>query len=421
MESNAAVPVSGHGDRVRDDRRPDRRWPPQRFGDAPAVRHKVAGAWRDVSYAELGDIVSEVGRGLIDLGHRAGRSRRRCCAARGPNGPTRDFGITTAGAVAVPIYPTNSPEECEWVAGDSESRAIVCEDAAQVAKIAAVRERLPDLETIIVIDPAGAPVGRARSSRSTSCARAAARGTASELERARRRRHARGPVHDHLHVRHDRPAEGLRPLARQLPRRRDDVRAAGGHGGGRGRLPLPPPRALVRAAHPARRLDLGKTLAYFGGDPRLIVPELSEVRPTYMPVGPAPLREALHARHLARRPGAIAGATKVGLAVRALQAAGQPVPGELQAPSTGARSSSTRNVRAAFGGRMRQAVTGAAPIAPEILEFFFACGVPVIEGYGMTETADGRHVSTLEHPGSAPSAARCPASRSASPTTARSC
>jgi long-chain acyl-CoA synthetase len=46
-----------------------------------------------------------------------------------------------------------------------------------------------------------------------------------------------------------------------------------------------------------------------------------------------------------------------------------------------------QNVRNIFGGRIRQCVTGAAPIAPEILEFFFACGVPVMEGYGMTETS----------------------------------
>jgi long-chain acyl-CoA synthetase len=50
-----------------------------------------------------------------------------------------------------------------------------------------------------------------------------------------------------------------------------------------------------------------------------------------------------------------------------------------------------------FGGRLRQAVTGAAPIAPEILEFFWGCGVPVLEGYGMTETSTTATISTLEH------------------------
>ena len=54
----------------------------------------------------------------------------------------------------MPIYPTNSPEECAWVAGNSESRFIVCEDASQVAKIVAVRDQLPKLEAIISIEPA---------------------------------------------------------------------------------------------------------------------------------------------------------------------------------------------------------------------------------------------------------------------------
>src|SRR4029078_9700122 len=53
-----------------------------------------------------------------------------------------------------------------------------------------------------------------------------------------------------------------------------------------------------------------------------------------------------------------------------------------------------KNVRAAFGGRLRQATSGAAPIAQEILEFFFARGVPVLEGYGMTETATAATTST---------------------------
>jgi long-chain acyl-CoA synthetase len=73
--------------------------------------------------------------------------------------------------------------------------------------------------------------------------------------------------------------------------------------------------------------------------------------------------------------------------VRDLMLTGAPVPPELQAAFDRAEDALFRNVRAAFGGRVRQAVTGAAPIAKEILEFFYACGVPVLEGYGMTETA----------------------------------
>ena len=67
-----------------------------------------------------------------------------------------DLAATSAGAVVVPIYQTNSPEECHWVISDSDACAIVCEDAFQLAKIAAIRERLPSLRTIVVIDPPSA-------------------------------------------------------------------------------------------------------------------------------------------------------------------------------------------------------------------------------------------------------------------------
>src|SRR3954471_17373971 len=124
----------------------------ERYGERPAVRFKRDDEWCDVSYAQLGETVSEIARGLIDLGLAAGDRVALLCTTR-VEWTYADFGITCAGACVVPIYPTNSPEECAWVAGNSESRFIVCEDAAQVAKIVAVREQLPKLEAIISIEP----------------------------------------------------------------------------------------------------------------------------------------------------------------------------------------------------------------------------------------------------------------------------
>src|SRR5919206_5056663 len=125
----------------------------QRFGDRPAVRFKHDGAWHDVSFAEVGQIVSELARGLIDLGLQPGDRVSLLCTTR-PEWTYADFAITSAGGVVVPIYPTNSPSECAWVAGNSESRFIVCENAAQVAKIAEVRDQLPALEAVIAVEPA---------------------------------------------------------------------------------------------------------------------------------------------------------------------------------------------------------------------------------------------------------------------------
>ncbi len=76
---------------------------------------------------------------------------------------------------------------------------------------------------------------------------------------------------------------------------------------------------------------------------------------------------------------------------------GEPVPQELMGPFEEADEKLFKNVRAIFGGNVRHATSGAAPIAREILEFFWACGVPVLEGYGMTETATAATVSTVEN------------------------
>src|ERR1022692_1731477 len=119
--------------------------------DQTAVRYKRDGAWHDVTYTQLAGTVQEIGLGLIDLGIEPGE--RVCILANTrPEWSYADLGATAAGTIVVPIYQTNSPEECLWVISDSGASAIVCEDAEQLAKIAAIRDQLPNLRTVIVID-----------------------------------------------------------------------------------------------------------------------------------------------------------------------------------------------------------------------------------------------------------------------------
>ena len=125
----------------------------ERYGDRVAQKHKVDGEWRDITLAEVDEIVSEIGRGLIDLGVQPGERVSMLCTTR-VEWTWCSLAISAAGAVVVPIYPTNSPEECAWVAGNSESVVIICEDSSQVAKIEAVRDQLPALRQIVVIDGA---------------------------------------------------------------------------------------------------------------------------------------------------------------------------------------------------------------------------------------------------------------------------
>src|SRR5262245_37503144 len=98
----------------------------ERYRDRVMVRYKAEGEWRDISYREVGEIVSEIGRGLLHLGLEPGDRVALLCRTR-PEWTFVDFAISSAGATVVPIYPTNSPEECAWVAGDSGACLIVCE------------------------------------------------------------------------------------------------------------------------------------------------------------------------------------------------------------------------------------------------------------------------------------------------------
>jgi long-chain acyl-CoA synthetase len=145
--------------------------------------------------------------------------------------------------------------------------------------------------------------------------------------------------------------------------------------------------------------DVGDTIAYFGGDPNQIVGELQEIKPTYLPSVPR-IFEKVYTLVMASQPpetqAQMMAAAQLGRKVRDMVAHGQAVPPELQEKFDQADESLFKNVRSVFGGRVQHAVSGAAPIAPEILEFFYGCGVPVLEGYGMTETSTVSTYSTIE-------------------------
>ncbi|MFL5875094.1 MAG: AMP-dependent synthetase/ligase [Solirubrobacteraceae bacterium] len=368
----------------------------RKHADRVAVRQKRDGAWQSLTYAEVGQIVREIALGLIGLGIQPGERVSILCTTR-PEWTYADFAISSAGAVVVPIYPTNSPEECEWVAGNSEAVAVICEDAGQGAKIAAVRDRLPSLRHLIVVDPSG-DVGDAIS---LDALRERGRG-GDEAVLEQRMNGVRpddpftfiytsgttGPPKGCV-LSHDNYRSVLNMCESLDVVQEDEVVYLF--------LPLAHAFALLIQL---LAVDVGSTVAYFGGDTRAIVPELAEVKPTYMPSVPR-IFEKIYTlatgklsdedRERLRK------AVELGVEVRDLETRGEPVPDDLRKAYEVADERVFRNVRAIFGGNLRQAVTGAAPIAPEILEFFYAAGVPVLEGYGMTETATVATYSTVEH------------------------
>ena len=140
--------------------------------------------------------------------------------------------------------------------------------------------------------------------------------------------------------------------------------------------------------------DLGAVLAYWSRDPKMIIADITQVNPSFFPSVPR-MFEKIYTLATANIPDqeGMQKAVEVGMKVRTMRDAGQEVPEELQAAFDKAEESLFKNVRGLFGTNIRECVTGAAPIAPEILEFFYACGVPVMEGYGMTETSTSATVN----------------------------
>ncbi|MGZ4345532.1 MAG: AMP-dependent synthetase/ligase [Solirubrobacteraceae bacterium] len=368
----------------------------ERFGSHTAARFKKAGEWSEMTYAEMGEAVDEIALGLVDLGIEVGD--RVCILAE-----TRlewtlaSLGISAAGAVTVPVYPTNSPSECKWVAGNSGARAIFCENEGQRTKIEEVRDELPDLEHVIGIDEGGGEL------------------SLDEL-RARGRERDRGELGPRQEQVSPQDAYTI-------------VYTSGTTGAPKGvvlthanamavcqmveelefvepgdvsylYLPLAHVFALITML---ATVDEGTTLIYFGGNTREILAELIETKPTYVPSVPR-IFEKLYAAAMKmvasgseEEQERFRKAVKLGVEVRMRRQRGDEVPAELAEQFDQADEQIFQRVRGLFGGQVRQAVSGAAPIAPEILEFFYAAGVPVLEGWGMTETTGVGTVGTLDH------------------------
>ena len=379
-------------------------------GENTAIRYKRDGAWHDVSYAQLADTVQELALGLIDLGIEPGD--RVCILANTrPEWSYADMAATSAGAVVVPIYQTNSPEECLWVISDSDACAIVCEDSEQLEKIAAIRDQVPGLRTIIVIDPpndaiASGPSDAVRALDAIALDDVAERGRAradavGELEARRAAVNGEDPFTFIYTSGTTGPPKGC-VLTHGNYRAIIDMVSEAGEIQGDEVIYLYLPLAhsfalLIQLAV----FDLGGTLAYFGGDTTQIVAELQEVKPTYLPSVPRVFEKiytlaqaAIQAKPAEEQAQAKA-AIELGVKVRNMLNAGEEIPEALKAPFERADEELFKNVRAIFGGNVRHATSGAAPIAHEILEFFWACGVPVLEGYGMTETATAATTSTV--------------------------
>ena len=252
------------------------------YGDAPAVLFKTpAGDWLNRSFAEVGETVAKLALGLIALGIEKG-DKVSILANTRPEWTYVDFAALSVGAIVVPIYQTNSAEECQYVLENSDAKLVIVENAEQLAKIVAIREQLPKLEQVVLME-----------------------GERGRRDRARRAARARRRPRD--------ARNGRRATRRSRP---DDIctfiYTSGttgppkgcviSHGNYRAMLDMTVGLGVSSAgeiiylflplAHSFALLlqlgsfDIGATIAYWERDPLKIIPNLAEVRPHYFPSVP---------------------------------------------------------------------------------------------------------------------------------------
>jgi len=368
----------------------ERRTAPELWHDAvrdapaePAYLEERADGWRPVSWDEAAARVEELARGLLARGVRHGDpvavlSRTRL------EWILLDWAVMSIGAVVVGLYPTSSAKECEYVLGHCEAVLAFAEDEEQTRKLVSIRGALPSLREVIPFDWLEKLEADGRLARHLQPEPVQEDDLATLIYTSGTTGPPKGCMltHRNLVTAAIRVVEGMNQPG--------DVVL----------LFLPLAHSYGRLAHQAATRR-GATVALVADVAR--VPEaLAEVRPTILPAVPR-VYEKVHANALGEieRAGGLRrriGLWALGVGARASRArrdAGR-VGGILALQERLADRLVFARVRERLGGRLRVGISGAAPLSTDVMEFFHALGVPVIEGYGLTETASS---ATANEPG----------------------
>ncbi len=359
-------------------------------GDAVALRYPQDGATAEITYGQLAERARAIARGLIALGLKPG-DRVSILGSTSAQWTLCDLGALCAGGVVAPIYHTNSPAECQHVLGHSQAHVVFCEDAAQAAKIAEIRDRCPELEHVVVIDDGEVPdtitlaellrMGDSVDGDAVDARIAAT--SPDDLATLVYTSGTTGPAKGCM-LTHANFLAACEMCRDQLLL--DDVQPVT-------YMFLPLAHVLARMTQ-AVTLDVGGTIAYWSGDPLRIVQEVADVAPTHFPAVPR-VYEKIHTAVLdgiEDQVPLVGGAllrwaVAQGRRARAAQRAGRRLDPLAAAQHRLADRLVLAKVRQAFGPRLVMALVGAAPIAPDLIDFFDACGVLLLEGYGMTESS----------------------------------
>lgn len=360
--------------------------------DSTAYIQRERGTWQHTSFGDARRRVEAIGNGLTTLGAGVG-SRIAILSASRMEWSLADYAILGTGGTVVPIYQTNSPAECAYVLDDSEASIVFAENAEHLAKVREERANLPKLEHVIVFDATGADLDA--SVNEISLADLEERGAAGDLDAWRTAADAVDPASIATIIYTSGttgPPKGcmLTHTNYAFMTQQAAEEAVGlFEPGDRIVLFLPLAHTFARLTHFCAS-HAGLELAFT--NITTLMDDLAELKPTLMPSVPRVFEKA-YTRVLGQfneATGAkrklIDRAMKVGaLRGRYIQH-GRRVPPVLAAQHALFHKLVFSKIHARFGGQMRLFISGGAPLSREVAEFFLACGIIIVEGYGLTES-----------------------------------
>jgi long-chain acyl-CoA synthetase len=366
-----------------------------------ALRAKTGGTWRSITHRELADRVVAVSLGLRELGLAAG-DRVSILSETRPEWAIADYACLCARAADVPIYPTLTARQTEYILKDSGSVGVFCSTAEQVAKVAEIRSRLPALRHVIAFEPGAKRDGV------MTLDELEAKGRAVAAQHPRVREEALAIAPDAIATLIYTSGTTGDPKGVILSHQNiwSNVQA------GLAVMPLYAEDeclAMLPLSHVYERMvdytlmHAGVIINYAESFDK-VAANLQEVRPTIVLSVPR-LYEKVYARVLEN---ALSGsavkrriffwARRVGDEWATLKLDQRPVPGGLAFKHKIADRLVFAKLRARTGGRIRFFISGSAPLSPEIAKFFYSAGLPVLEGYGLTETSPVLTLNPLTRP-----------------------
>ncbi len=377
--------------------------------DKPALfMRKTAAGWESIPSRRARADVEHLAHGLAALGVQRG-DRVALISENRYEWALTDLAILSLGAVTVPIYPTLTAQQCRYILQNSDAKLAIVSTPAQFDKISTAGEGLATLRTLVAMDPAPTSATHARAF-TELLADGAARAEAAP--RAFREWAERVNPDDMATIIYTSGTTG-EPKGAMLSHHNiaSNVEAClkvvevGSNDRCLSFLPLC--HIFERMAGLYVMLQAGATIA-FAENIESVAANAVDVRPTIL-TGVPRFYEKVYARVMenalaqpALRKHVFFWGLRIGTEAARLRFKGQQPSGLFALQARIADKLVGAKVRARVGGRLRFCISGGAPLGPKVMEFFFAVGIPVIEGYGLTETSPVicLNVPGRERPGS---------------------